>query len=129
MRSIPAIQELVDAGTIRIIDILLAVREGDAAPRILELQEFPTELYQRFDPVIAEISGLLTHNDVHQFSPSLAPDSTLALLLFENTWARKVGDAIQSADGSVLMLERIPRPIVQDLIEERARLIAEGATA
>jgi hypothetical protein len=126
---IPAIQELVDAGTIRVIDILFAVKEGDADVRVLELQEIPSDVFSRFDPVVDEITGLMTPDDVRHLSAGLAPDSTMALLLFENTWARKVADAIQAADGEVLLFERIPRTVVQELIAEREQLLAEGASA
>lgn len=126
---IPAIQDLVDAGTIRVIDILFAVKVGDEDVRVVELQEIPNDLFARFDPVVAEITGLLTPNDVRALSAGMEPDSTMALLLFENTWARKVGDAMQAADGEVLMFERIPRPVVQDLIAEREQLLAESASA
>jgi hypothetical protein len=124
---IPAIQSLVDAGTIRIIDILLAVRVGEEDVRVLELQEIENELLQRFEPVVGEITGLLTESDVRHLSAGMEPDSTLALLLFENTWARKVGDAIEAADGRVMLFERIPRPVVQELIAEREQLLAETA--
>jgi hypothetical protein len=126
---IPAIQELVDAGTIRVIDILFAMREGESDVRVLELQEVESELFERFNPVVSEITGLLTENDIRQLSAGLEPESSVALLLFENTWSRKVGDAIEAADGRVLMFERIPRPVVQDLIAERESLLAEGASA
>ena len=51
---IPAIQELVDAGTVRIIDILFAIRQGDDSVRVLEIQEMEDEIFKRFDPVVAE---------------------------------------------------------------------------
>lgn len=126
---IPAIQELVDAGTIRIIDVLFAVREGDGEVRVLELDEIPTDFFQEFDPVVAELSGLLTPDDVRHLAVGLEPDATMALLLFENTWARKVADAIEAADGEVLMFERVPRPVVQDLVDEREHLLAENTSA
>jgi hypothetical protein len=97
--------------------------------RVLELQELPSEVFARFDPVVSEVTGLMTPDDVRHLSADLAPDSTMALLLFENTWARKVGDAIEAADGRVIMFERIPRPIVQELIAERTQLLTEGTTA
>jgi len=126
---IPAIQELVDNGTIRIIDVLFAFKAGDDDLRVLELQEIESEIFQRFDPVVAEVTGLLTENDVRSLSAGLPPDTSVALLLFENTWARKVGDAIENADGQVIMFERIPRPVVQSLIQERDELLAQGASA
>jgi hypothetical protein len=126
---IPAIQELVDAGTVRVLDILFAYKQGDDDVRVLELQEIESDILQRFDPVVSEVTDLLTENDVRALSASLPSDTSLALLLFENTWARKVGDAIQNADGQVVMFERIPRPAVQQLLEERDRLLAESAGA
>jgi hypothetical protein len=125
---IPAIQEVVDAGTVRIIDILFAIREGDDSVRVLEIQEMEDEIFRRFDPVVAEITGLLTPADAEKLTAGLEPNSAVALLLFEHTWARKVADAIENANGRVLLVERIPRQIVQELIAEREQLIAEAGT-
>ena len=125
----PAIQDLVDSGTIRVIDVLLAYKQGDEDVRVLELQEDPSEVFQRFEPMVGEITGLLTENDVRTLSAGLPSDTSIMLLLFENTWARKVGDAIENADGQVVMFERIPRPVVQDLIQEREELLAQQADA
>ena len=124
---IPAIQELVDAGTIRIIDVLFAIREGEESVRVLELAEIPNDLFQRFDPVVAEITGLLTPNDADKLSAGLPPGSSILLLLFEHTWARKVADALANAGGELVLTERIPRQVVQDLIAEREALLAESA--
>ncbi len=126
---IPAIQELVDAGTIRIIDILFAVREGDEDVRVFELQELESEVFARFDPIVAEITGLLTVDDARHLSAGLEPDSTIAMLLFENTWARKVGDAMAAADGRLLFFERIPRLVVEDLIAEHDELVSASESA
>jgi uncharacterized membrane protein len=126
---IPAIQELVDAGTIRIIDVLFAIRQGDDSVRVLELAEIPNDLFQRFDPVVAEVTGLLTPNDAEKLSAGLPPDSSVLLLLFEHTWARKVADALEGAGGRLVLTERIPRQVVQDLIAEREQLIAEAGAA
>ena len=126
---IPAIQELVDAGTIKIIDVLFAYKEGEEDVRVLELQEIPSEVFQRFEPVVSEVTGLLTENDVRSISAGLPTDTSIMLLLFENTWARKVGDAMEHADGQVVLFERIPRPVVQALIVEREELLAAEASA
>jgi hypothetical protein len=125
---IPAIQQLVDAGTVRIIDILFAIRQGDDSVRVLEIQEMEDEIFQRFDPVVAEVTGLLTAADAEKLTAGLEPNSSVALLLFEHTWARKVADAIENANGRVILSERIPRQVIKDLIEERDRLLAEAGS-
>ncbi len=126
---IPAIQELVDAGTIRIIDILFAVREGDAEASCHRAAGDPERAVRALRTRGRRDHGPHDADDVRHLSAGLEPDSTMALLLFENTWARKVGDAIEAANGRVLMFERIPRPVVQELIAEREQLLAEAASA
>jgi hypothetical protein len=126
---VPAIQELVDAGTVRIIDVLFAIREGDDSVRVLELDEIPDDLFQRFNPVVSEVTDLLTANDAEKLSAGLPPDSSVLLLLFEHTWARKVADALANAGGQLVLSERIPRQVVQDLIAERDQLLAQSGTA
>jgi len=112
---IPAIQELVDAGTIRVIDLLFAIRQGDEEARVLEMQEVPSDVFARFDPIVAEVTGLLTPDDVHQLSAGMEPDSSVALLLFENTWATRFVEATSKAGGEVVVNERIPRAVIQEL--------------
>jgi hypothetical protein len=124
---IPAIQELVDADVVRIIDVLFATRVGDSDVQVLELADMPVELFQRFDPVVSEITGLLTAADAQKLSIGLPENSSVALLLFEHMWARKVADAIENANGTVVLTERIPRQVVQALIDEREKLLAESA--
>ncbi len=126
---LPAIQELVDAGTIRIIDILFATREGDDDVRVFEIQELESELFNRFDPMVAELTGLLTSEDAKHLSAGLPPDSTIAMILFENTWSRKVADAMAAADGQLVFFERIPRAVIEQLIAEHDELVTEGENA
>jgi hypothetical protein len=37
------------------------------------------------------------------------------VLLFENTWATRFAEAIRSAKGEVLLNERIPRVVVEEV--------------
>ena len=51
---IPEIQRVVDAGVIRVIDTLLAIRFGDEPVRVLELNELEDDVRQRFQPVVGD---------------------------------------------------------------------------
>ena len=117
---IPEIQRVVDAGVIRIIDILLAVRIGDEPVRVLEMTELEDEIQGRFEPLVAEVTGLLTEDDAEQLSADLEPDSSVALLIFEQTWVTDIADAIDRAGGRVVLTERIPRAVVEQLVADIA---------
>jgi len=112
---LPEIQRVVDAGIVRVIDILLAIRLGDEPLRVLELNELQEEVQQRFEPVVGDVTDMLTEQDAYALSAGLGPDSSVALLLFEHTWASRVADAIENAGGEVVMDERLPRAVVKQL--------------
>ena len=114
------IQQVVDNGTIAVIDMLLAVRLGDDPVRVLEIAELEDPVLQRWEPVVSDIGGLLTADDAEQLSADLGPDSAVALLLFEHRWVAPIADAIERAGGSVVMTERIPRTVVEQLVADIA---------
>jgi hypothetical protein len=120
---LPAIQEVVDAGIVRIIDVLLAIRVGDDPVRVLEMAELEDEILHRFEPVVADVTELLTEDDARHLSADLRPDSSAALLLFEHAWAERIADAVASSGGEVIFSERIPRVVIEQLVAE----VAAGA--
>lgn len=114
------IQKVVDAGTIVVIDILLAVRIGDDPVRVIEIQELEDPILQRWEPIITDAGGLLTADDAERLSADLGPDAAVALLIFEHRWVASVADAIERAGGSVVMTERIPRVVIDQLVADIA---------
>ena len=112
------IQKVVDNGTIAVIDILLAVRLGDDPVRVLEVNELADPILQRWEPVITDAGSLLTADDAERLSAGMAPDSAVALLVFEHRWVAPIADAIERAGGSVVLTERIPRTVVEQLVAE-----------
>ena len=112
------IQKVVDGGTISVIDILVAVRLGNDPVRVIEIQELEDEVLGRFEPIITDAGNLLTEDDARHLSADLGPDAAVALLVFEHRWVAGIADAIEAAGGSVVMAERIPRTVVDQLVAE-----------
>jgi hypothetical protein len=48
----------------------------------------------------------------------LEPNSSAALLLFENTWATRFAEAVSNANGEVIVNARIPRDVIEELVSE-----------
>ena len=119
--GVPAaqIQALADAGAIRIIDALFARKGEDGKVRVFELHELEDENTGHLDPIVDEISGLLNHDDILSLTDAWEPKTAGAVLLFENVWARKFREAVTEAGGQVVLQERIPRAVIEEL--ERAR--------
>jgi len=120
------IQKVVDAEVITVIDILLAVRLGNDPVRVLEVQELEDEVQGRFEPIISDVGNLLTEDDARQLSADLGPDAAVALLVFEHRWVTGIADAVKAAGGRVVMAERIPRGVIDQLGQELTRQAAQS---
>ena len=87
---------------------------------MLELNELDDDVLQRFEPVVGDVTAMLTEADALALSAGLEPDSSVALLLFEHAWATRIADAIEDASGEVVMHERLPRAVVKQLYADLA---------
>jgi hypothetical protein len=112
-------QELVDSGLIRVIDAVFAKKSIDDGVRVFELDELEAEDTATFEPAIAEITGLLNRDDVETLTARLEPGASAAVMLFEDAWATKFRDAVAAADGEVVLAERIPRDVIDELLAAR----------
>src|SRR5215204_2267795 len=112
---IPALGDLVENGTVRIVDLLFAVKSKEGDVTVLEFSDLAPDLFGQWDPLVSDVSPMLNENDAHQLAASLENNSSAALMLFENTWATRFVDAVSNASGEVVVNERIPRSVVQEL--------------
>jgi Family of unknown function (DUF6325) len=109
----PAIAELVDAGTIRIIDIAFVGKDDDGTAIAMELTELDPDVQEGLQKAGIEVGGLLNEDDLMDTADGLEPNSSAALLVWENVWARKVAQAMRDAGGVPLAFERLPHEVVQ----------------
>ena len=109
----PAIGELVDAGTIRIIDVAFVGKDEDGNAVAMELTELDPEVQASLDKLGVEVSGLLNDDDLMDAAAALEPNSSAAMLVFENVWARKTAQAMRDAGGVLYAFERLPHDVVQ----------------
>jgi uncharacterized membrane protein len=109
----PALRELVENGTIRIIDLLFIKKDADGKVTANELMDLAPDVYTIFDPLVSDIEGLLADDDVQALSGALENNSSAGVLLFENVWATRFRDAVVNANGQLILSERIPRSVIE----------------
>jgi hypothetical protein len=109
----PALADLVEAGTIRIIDIAFVGKgpEGDAVA--MEITELDPDVQQALESIGVEVGGLFNEDDLKDAAENLEPNSSAALIVWENVWARKVTQAMRDAGGELLAFGRLPHDVVQ----------------
>jgi uncharacterized membrane protein len=113
----PALKELVDSGTIRIIDLAFVAKDADGNVAAMELEDLDSDVGKAFQTIEGEIGELVNQEDLMAVGNSLAPNSSAALLVWEDTWATKFAEALANAGAVVLDLQRVPRDVVQAALE------------
>jgi uncharacterized membrane protein len=115
-RIAPAIMELVDNGTIRILDLLFVKKDADGTVTTLEAADMDEEGTAFLSIDVAQ-PGALGDEDAEEVSDDLPPDSSALLIAFENLWAVKVVDALQAADAVLIDSIRIPAEVVATALD------------
>jgi uncharacterized protein DUF6325 len=109
----PALADLVEAGTIRIIDLAFVAKSADGDIVAMELTDIDPEVRKGFENAGVEVNGLFNEEDLQAAGEELEPNSSAALLVWENVWAREVAQAMRDAGGVLLDFERLPHDVVQ----------------
>jgi uncharacterized membrane protein len=121
---IPALAELVENNTIRILDLVFVAKDEEGNVAAVELTELDPDDEAAAISDISEVdAGLLNEDDIQLAAESLENNSSAGLLVFENVWAARFAEAVRNADGQLLANERIPH----DVVEAALAYAAEGS--
>jgi hypothetical protein len=109
----PALADLVENGTIRIIDLAFVAKDSEGDTAAFELMDIDPEVRKGIENLGVEIEGLFNDEDLAAAAEELEPNSSAALLVWENVWARKVAQAMRDAGGELYDFGRLPHEVVQ----------------
>jgi Family of unknown function (DUF6325) len=109
----PALARLVDAGTIRIIDVAFVGKDEDGDVLAFELTDLDPDVREGLENLGVEVQGLFNEDDLTAAAEELGPNSSAALLVWEDVWAEEVAQAMRDAGGELLDFGRLPHEVVQ----------------
>ncbi|MET0788933.1 MAG: DUF6325 family protein [Cellulomonas sp.] len=98
--------KLVDAGTIRVIDVLVITKNEDGSVDAVELSDIPN--LGPLQSIEAELAELLAEEDVENLAAAMDPGSTAGVLIWENLWAAGFASAARRSGGQLIADGRIP---------------------
>jgi hypothetical protein len=114
----PELAKLVDQGTIRILDLIFISKADDGTVATFEFDQL--DELAPFAAVDAEVGGLISSEDIEHAATLLEPNSSEALLIWEDVWATPLVEAMRRADAVLLEGARIPRELIQPAVDELA---------
>jgi len=116
---IPALQDVISKGLIRIVDIVFVAKDEDGNFGFFELDETNNPSAKAFSSVVDRVTGLLSEGDIMQLSRNIPKNSSAALLVFEHLWATGLADAIRNADGEIVTQGFVPHDVVEEVARSR----------
>jgi hypothetical protein len=122
-----SILELVQAGVVRVIDMVVILKDENGEVIVRELKELDPETIRILDPLQVEVTSMISRNDIDSIAAQLDNNSTAGLLLFENLWAVKTKQAMLDANARLLMFEGIPQGVVEENLAAPAAIGSSGA--
>lgn len=103
-----AIADLVGAGIVRVLDIVLVNKDADGVTTLFEVTDVDGDGIPDLIAVQGDIPGLLSEDDAAAAIEAMPPSSAIAMIAWENTWLVRAGAAIRANGGSLVAFERIP---------------------
>jgi hypothetical protein len=118
------LRKLIDGGIIRVIDMLILIKEADGSVDAVELSDIDElgDLQQ----IETELAELLAAEDVEHLAAAMEPGSTVGVLIWENIWAAPFASAARRSGGQLIANGRIPIQAIIASIEADEELATEG---
>jgi hypothetical protein len=120
-KIIPELERLTTSGTITVIDGVFVTRDQAGDVSFTEFEQLGEKHdAARLADVLDQIESLISDEDILELADDLAPGDSLAILVFEHTWAKPLRDAIASSGGILTGEMRLPGAAVDELLDELA---------
>ena len=107
--GLPILVDLVDAGVIRILDLMFVRRDSDGSMRAVELADIDAD--GQFDLAVfaGASSGILDDSDLADAAKVIEPGSSAGILIFENRWATSFTQALRRGGAELVAAGYIPQ--------------------
>ena len=110
----PELAKLVEAGTVRILDLIFVGKAADGTVTTFEFDQ--RDELAGFAAIDGEVGGLISTEDVEYAASLLEPNSSEALLVWEDVWATPFVEAMRNSGGVLIEGGRIPHELIEPAV-------------
>jgi hypothetical protein len=107
--------KLVDAGTVRVLDLLILQKDADGSVDALEIDDI--EALGELQKLETQLAEILAADDVAHLAAAMEPGSTAGVLVYENRWAAPFASAARRSGGQLIANGRIPIQAIAAALE------------
>src|SRR4051795_6336295 len=115
---------LVEAGTIRVLDVMILQKDADGSVEAFEMNDF--DAVDEVRALEGELAEILAADDVEHLAAAMEPGSTAGVLVWENRWAAPFASAARRSGGQLIADGRIPIQAIIASIEADDESVNQG---
>ncbi len=112
----PAIQELVDSGTVRVLDLIFVSKDADGRVTSITPADVDPAAGSSYGSIEVSHPGALGPEDAEEVADDLTSNSSVLLIAWENLWAARFVDAARQADAVIIDQIRIPADVAEAVL-------------
>ncbi len=109
---VPALADLIDSKTIRVLDLVFISKDADGNVTSFEFDQL--DELGAFGDLDGEVGGLIGPEDIEHAAEGLEPNMSAGLLLWEDLWAIPMVEAMRNSGGILLEGGRIPHDLAEE---------------
>jgi hypothetical protein len=107
----PELGKLVDSGQIRILDLVFITKDAEGNVKAVEFDDHDdVALFAELD---GDVGGLIGDEDIGYAAATLEPNSSAALLIWEDVGAAPFVDALRASGAVLIEGSRIPHDLIE----------------
>ena len=122
----PALADLVDSGTVSILDLVFVSKDDDGNVLGVELNDVDDSVSAPYLEIEGEVQGLLSDEDFEDIGALLAPGSSALAIVCEDSWARTFVRSVRAAGGVLVAHDRIDAATVGAALGEIDETVDNG---
>ena len=111
----PELVALVESGTVRVLDLIFIGKDAEGDVLAFEIDDLGD--IEGFDQLQGEVGGLIGPEDIEFVAAALEPNSSAALLIWEDVWAAPFASAVLESGGVLLQGARIPHEVITSALD------------
>lgn len=120
----PALVDAVDKGIVKVIDLVMVTKDEAGDVEAVEFSDFAPAVQEALDVLGVENAGLVTDEDIALVAEQIAPNSSVAMIVWENLWAIPLVSEFQASGAEVIAMHRVGAAEVAELRATLAEAVA-----
>jgi|SRR5215471_16404675 len=122
--ALPLFLDLVEKGTIRVLDVLVVQKDEDGTISGLAVSDLDADGIGDLAVFEGATSGLIGDEDAQTAGAEIEPGTAAVIICYENAWAAPFAAAVRRNGGRMIAFERVS---AQDLLDTLDALEAAEA--